>query len=116
MNYNPRLAQAAFRIGLVTFLIAMVSSLFVVRPIWAGNDYPVWVKVDVCQVFTKPSDKSSAVGIMERGAYAQVEDAGESWLRIVFAAAKDPKTKKLFGCKGRYIRRSDVSTVPLGRL
>lgn len=71
-----------------------------------------WIKSEKCWVVKTPSGKGKIIGIIKRKAAVTVEDAGDEWLKIVFAPVRDiNNTGKWLECKGCYIQKSSFTTV-----
>jgi hypothetical protein len=96
-----------------TCMIAVAALVMVgllVMPAFCG-EMSGWIKGDQCMVVEKPGNEGKVVGTILKKAAVTVEDAGEGWLRVVFAPVRHPQTKEYIEGKGYYIRKADWTTV-----
>ncbi|MBI5017341.1 MAG: hypothetical protein HZB55_17880 [Deltaproteobacteria bacterium] len=101
-------------------VISMLAMVFVAWLWFPGqsrsSDYSAWVKSETCWVVRKPSTDAKIIGIIVPKASVQVEDAGNGWLKLVFAPVRDPNTSKFIDCSNKcYIRKADTTRTPPGQ-
>jgi len=70
-----------------------------------------FIKGAQCLVVEKPDKADKVVGTILKKAAVTVEDAGDGWLRIIFAPVRHPETKEYIDGKGYYILKTDWTTV-----
>lgn len=94
------------RCGMKRFLFVVL--FFVLMTLPAFGEKNGWIASPNCFVTREPSGSSVVVGFIVYRAAVTVEDAGNGWLRIVFAPVRDHQMN-FMDCKGCYIRADDFS-------
>jgi len=92
-------------------LAALFLSLFFFAAPALCSELSVFAKGDPCHVFERPDQTAKVTGVIKRKAAVTATDVGGGWLKIEFAPVRDLKTGDYIEGKGRYIRKSDVTSL-----
>ncbi len=95
---------------LISILIVLIPITMLVPSAFCA-EIDGWIKSETCWVVKSPSTDSLIVGIILKKAAVTVTDAGNGWLKIVFAPVRNPTTWKFIDCTGCYIQKKNLTTV-----